>query len=339
MESNYYLSICIPAYNRHHELARLLKSIDTKYADEIEIVVAEDMSSERKLIKSVVDRYKSLSPYTINYYENEVNYGYDKNIRQTAKKAKGRWVMYMGNDDMYVKGSLDRYIEWLKEHDHLGYILRRYLAIRPDKTIEQYRYAKGDVFFEPGEAAIIELYRRSIFISGFTFRKDLFNDYDCPDFDGMLMFQLYILATICNENKSAYCDIPLAKWMVGGIPDFGMCEAEKKLYKSGSNSIQNSLNYLSQIRRLTEGVDCKLGTNIVDRIMKSYSKYSYGYLYEHRDDGIKEYRRYAKEIKKMGLGDSVYYSVYYYALLFLGTKNCQRIIKKLKIIVGHTPRL
>ncbi len=337
--SDYFLSICIPTYNRPKELKHLLHSIDAEAADDIEIVITEDMSPKREQIRKVVNEYMEISPYTVHYYENEDNYGYDKNIRQTAKKAQGRWVMYMGNDDLFVAHALDKYIKWMKKHNDLGYILRRYRAIWPEGSQEEYRYDKQDIFFVPGEGAIIELYRRSIFISGFTFRKSCFNDYECDDFDGMLMFQVYILSTICKDVPSAYCDIPITKWIVGGTPDFGKSESEKDLYEPGANTYQNSVNFLSQIGKLADGIDRKLGTNIKPGVMKSYSKYSFGYLYEHRDDGIKVYRNYAKEIKKLGLGDSIYFYIYYYALLILGVRSCQKAIRLIKKAMGKTPKL
>ena len=153
------------------------------------------------------------------------------------------------------------------------------------------------------------------------------------------MFQVYILSTICKDVPSAYCDIPITKWIVGGTPDFGKSESEKDLYEPGANTYQNSVNFLSQIGKLADGIDRKLGTNIKPGVMKSYSKYSFGYLYEHRDDGIKVYRNYAKEIKKLGLGDSIYFYIYYYALLILGVRSCQKAIRLIKKAMGKTPKL
>ena len=337
--NTFFLSICIPAYNRANKLKRLLESIDADCYQDIEIVIAEDFSPERGLIRTVVENYRKHSLYTVHYYENEENYGYDKNLRMIAKKAKGLWVMYMGNDDEYIEGSLGIYIKWLRTNGYLGYVMRRYRAIRPDNSREEHRYAVGDVIFEPGEKTIVELYRRSVFISGFTFRKDCFNDYECDDFDGMLMFQLYILSSICKVYPSAYCDIPITIWNVGGKPDFGKSDSEKRLYQTGANTYTNSVNYLSQIRKLANGIDNKIGTSISSDVMKSYSKYSFGYLFEHRDDGIRIYRSYARDIKKLGLGDSIYFYIYYYALLILGTRNCQKCVRLIKKLVGRTPRL
>lgn len=334
-----FLSICIPSYNRCFELKRLLDSIDTKYTDEIEIVVREDKSPSRLQIREMITAYQEDCKYHITYIENEDNYGYDKNIRMIAKTASGKWIIYMGDDDIFVSNSLDKYINFLKENDQLGYILRRYRANYLDGTVEEYRFANSNIFKKAGQESVVDFFRRSVFISGFTFKKELFNDYDCDEYDGTLLFQLYIQATICLEHPSAYCDIPITESIEGGIPYFGNSSAEKNLYKSGSITFSNSINFLKQVRILSESFDRKNNTNITDFVMKEYSKYSYGYLHEHRDDGIKVFIEYAAAIKKIGLGDSFYFYIYFFMLLILGRNNCRVVIRNIKNFLGHTPKL
>lgn len=333
------LSICIPSYNRVEELKRLLNSIDTVYSEEVEIVIREDQSPKRQQIREMVFDYKKNSAYIVNYIENETNYGYDKNIRNSAKAASGLWVMFMGDDDILVPGELDHFLDFLRKHDDLGYVLRRYQSENKAGIVEEYRYSDKDEFLKSGEDAVVEFFRRSVFISGFTYRKQCFEEYDCVELDGTLLFQLYIQASICLKYSSAYCDIPITKSLEGGIPYFGKAEAEKELYESGRNTFQNSINFLKQIRVVTDYFDKKNNTEVTKRVLKSYSKYSYGYLLEHRDEGVRVFRRYAKETKKLGLGDSFYFYVYYIALLIFGRDRCQSIIRWLKGFLGHTPRL
>ncbi|MCI8333333.1 MAG: glycosyltransferase family 2 protein [Lachnospiraceae bacterium] len=333
------LSICIPAYNRVFELRRLLDSVDANNPSDIEIVLREDHSPKREEIRKTVIAYEKNSNYKIRYIENDENFGYDKNIRSLGESATGKWVMFMGDDDIFVPGSLDKFLLFLRDYQQLGYVLRRYQAENKNGVIEEYRYSNKNEFFNPGEKAVVEFFRRSLFISGFTYRKDCFQDYKCNDFDGTLLFQLYIQATICLHYQSAYCDIPITKSIEGGVPFFGQAESEKNLYESGANTFNNSINFLKQVRIVTEIFDKKNSTQITQSIMKSYARYSYGYLFEHREEGIKVFRAYAKEIKKIGLGDSTYFYIYYYGLLILGKKRCQCLIRNMKRIIGHTPRL
>jgi len=319
----------------------LLESIDASGGNvsDIEIVIREDFSPRRKEISKAVADFKLCSPYAVNYIENEKNFGYDKNLRSVAKSASGEWIIFMGDDDIFIPGALDKFIEFLRENKNLGYVMRRYKREYKDGSVEEYRYSQGDVFFEPGPAAIIELFRRSLFISGFTFRKKFFDDYDCPDYDGTLLFQLYILAKICNAHKSCYCDIAITQAYDSGTPFFGKSDAEKDLYDSGMNTVRNSLNFMKQVKILSESIDKKLNIKITDEILTTYSKYSYGFLYEHRDDGVKIFRKYARELKKLGFAKTYHFYFYYFALLILGKRNCQKLIMMIKKLRGSTPRL
>ena len=336
---NPFLSVCIPAYNRPKELLRLLNSVDASDIQAIEIIIKEDKSPKRSEIKQVVEEFKRTSKYMVRYYENDENYGYDKNLRTLAQIANGKWVIYMGDDDIFVKNSLDKYIAFLKGHSQLGYVLRRYRASYNDGKVEEYRYDDKHVFFEKGIDSYVELFRRSLFISGFTFRKACFDDYDFAGFDGTLLFQLYIQASICLNTPSAYCDIPITQSIEGGTPYFGNSENEKHLYESGSITFNNSINFMKQVNVVTSGIDKKYGINSSDKIMKSYSKYSYGYLHEHRDKGVKVFCQYAKELKKLGFANSFYFYVYFWGLLILGKRNCQKIIQFIKKVKGKTPKL
>ncbi|MCR5215109.1 MAG: glycosyltransferase [Eubacterium sp.] len=336
------LSICVPSYNRPEELKRLLESIDsTKYAKEIEVIIQEDKAPKRQEVREVVQDFidiRNKNGYEIKYFENEENCGYDKNLRTLPKRATGEYVMYMGDDDMYVPGALDEYLDLLLK-EKPGYILRRYRTIHKDNSVEEYRYSKENVFFRPGEDAYVELFRRSLFISGFTFRRGLFSDYDCDIFDGTLLFQLYIQATICLTSKSAYFDIPITQQIEGGIPYFGKSESEKGLYTSGSNTVEGSLNFMRQVIYMAEKLDEKLNVSCSQKIIESYSKYSYGFLLEHRDDGVKTYKRYAKGLKELGFACTSYFYIYYYLLLIFGKRGSAKIIMFLKKIIGKTPRL
>lgn len=335
---NIYLTICILSYNRPDELKRLLETINKIKTQDIEILVSEDYSPKRNEIRNVIENFRKISKFELNYKENVENYGYDKNLRLSASIARGKWVMFMGDDDIVISENIEKYIEFLRKHEECGYILRRYIH-ENNGTIEQFRYDNKDVFFNKGKDSYIELFRRSVFISGFTFRKNCFNDYYTSDLDGSLLFQLYIQACCCIEYPSAYCDIIITKSFEGGIPFFGMSNNEKELYTSGKNTIKNSINFLKQVSLVCKKIDDKYQINSVDDIKRTYSKYSFGFLYEHRDKGIKLFNSYAKQIKEIGLGNSVYFYIYYLLLLVFGKQFSKRIIACIKNILGRTPRL
>ena len=86
MEKDFFVSICIPSYNRPEELYRLLKSIDCK-AEGVEVLVCEDKAPKRDKVRAAVERFKTETDLYVKYVENEVNCGYDRNLRECIKNA------------------------------------------------------------------------------------------------------------------------------------------------------------------------------------------------------------------------------------------------------------
>src|SRR3972149_9647503 len=100
------LSICIPSYNRPGQISDLLFSIDCD-PEHVEVVVCEDRSPQREQIRSAVELFTGQSPYKLRYFENKENLGYDGNLRRLVELATGRFVMFMGDDDLFVPGALN----------------------------------------------------------------------------------------------------------------------------------------------------------------------------------------------------------------------------------------
>lgn len=290
-----FLSICIPNYNRPQELLRLLKTIDSSHKDQIEIVICEDKSPRMLEVRKVVSTFKEKSPYSINYKENNINLGYDKNIKECAKNARGEWIVYMGNDDEFVQGSLDKLIDFLSSNSNLGYVLKSHYYIHKNGKKERFRYYNDNKFFEPGLDSYVQMFRKSVFISGFTIKNNLIKPLLKDDFDGTLLFQLYLLAEICLKNKSAYFDTPLTQQYDDGVPEFGNAESEKGVYTPGSRTINGSLNFLKGYSKITKYIDNKYAINSTDLIKKDMSKYFYPSLAMQRNMGIPIFLKYVKE--------------------------------------------
>lgn len=339
MDSLFFVTIAIPSYNRPQELKRLLNSIDYTGKFPIEILICEDKSPKRTEVREVVNSFKDSSRYTVSYFENEQNYGYDKNIRELVSQAQGEYIIFMGDDDLFIEGKLNYYIEYLWANQDCGYVLRSYMNNYSDGTIEVFKYFNSTRRFDAGIETYILLFDKSVFISGFTIRTQPSQEVATEKLDGTLLYQLYLLAEVCLKMPAAYYDIPITKAIEGGVPYFGNSEKEKKLYTSGSITIDNSLNFIRGYFSLLDFVDQKHNINVAGMIKKNMSKYSYPILAIQRCKGKSEFRKYCGELRVLGLGESFYFDIYYVGLFCFGKKYCDRIIKALKRIIGHRPRL
>ncbi|MEO8236794.1 MAG: glycosyltransferase family 2 protein [Flavobacterium sp.] len=120
MENNRHvlLSICIPTYNRSKaldgNLKALFKQIENKNLP-IELIVSDNCSSDDTsvVVKKHIDKGMS-----INYIRNSENLGMDGNFAQCYRKAIGKYVLVLGDDDFLIEGMLEKLLEYLKNGDY-----------------------------------------------------------------------------------------------------------------------------------------------------------------------------------------------------------------------------
>ena len=333
------VSICIPAYNRPHELVRLLSSIDVSDTDKIEIIICEDKSPNRDVIRQEVALFVSKTQYKIYYFENDKNLGYDKNLREVISKSNGFFILFMGDDDIFVPTALDMLMPFLEDNLDIGYMLKSHQFIRKDGEIVPFRYFSENKYFQPSELTLVQLFRKSIFISGFTIRRELVKDLTTDRFDGKLVFQLYLLGEVALNYKCAYFDIPLTQAYDEGTPFFGMSDAEKGLFTPGCITANGTLNLLKGLFEITSYLDQKYNINATPKVKRDISKYFYPYLAQQRANGISEMISFMRQATRIGLNVSINYYLYAIALILFGKMTCDSIILHLKKGLGKTPEL
>ena len=168
-----FLSICITSYNRVRELERLLESIDcTIYTEDVEIIISEDKSPRKEEIIHVANSFKNKSPFKVVINSNEQNLGYDRNLGKLKSLARGQYILYMSDDDVFVPNKLDKYIDFLKNN-------QCELCFQPFVMNQRvYRKYAQNIHFSGDEITLGKHIYDSILFSGLTFKKDAIIDID-----------------------------------------------------------------------------------------------------------------------------------------------------------------
>lgn len=334
------LSICIPAYNRPEELGKLLESIDCEHQD-IEVVIIEDCSPERVQIREVVEAFKLKTLYSVNYSENVSNLGFDGNLRALSLAAIGHFILFMGDDDLFVPGALNRYLAFLTEHNEFKYILRSYNMLHEDGSIERFKYFDSDKELPPGQTSVAWLFKRSVTICGFTINRKEAVRYATSELDGTLLYQVYLMSQVCMVNPSIYSDIPIAQAGQSfrkDKPMFGNAVAERSRFIPGRVSEDNSINFTKAYFEVAAYLDSIHKTDLVEQIRIVLSKYSYPFLSIQRKRGVFDFLKYARRLElECGFGKTVYFHIYKWALVAFGESFCDDTIRFLKKINGNTP--
>ena len=143
------LSIGITSYKRINELVRCIKSVDTKYVDDIEIIVSEDCSPLSKEIGEKVEELKKESKYTLSFVPNEHNLGYDRNLAAIIQKSRGKYVFLISDDDAIYEGFLDLLIPFVKDsNNNYGVLYSPF--VYTSSSVRDRNYGK-DMVLEKGE--------------------------------------------------------------------------------------------------------------------------------------------------------------------------------------------
>ena len=132
------LTIAIPTYNRPEKTRRALEAIAAQYDERVEILICDD-STTNDTAKVVHDLQKKIP---INYIKNEINLGYDKNFIQCFRKAFGKYVLLMGDDDLIVNGGLTHILNVLSANDNMTWIFINFGSFRGEYVDENsfYKY-------------------------------------------------------------------------------------------------------------------------------------------------------------------------------------------------------
>lgn len=124
-KSTVLLSICIPTYNGASFITENLESIVNQWEDGIEVVIADENSTDNTLdlIENIINKYPDL---VIKVVTNKQRLGFDKNVLNVASLAKGKYCWLFGQDDLVLPGAIEEILETIKRHPDSSLIYCNY---------------------------------------------------------------------------------------------------------------------------------------------------------------------------------------------------------------------
>lgn len=335
------LSVCIPAYNRAEVLPELLDTILSQDFDDFEIVICEDQSPQRTQIAEVVNRYSSIHPGLIRYFENAENLGYDGNLRNLIEKSQGEYCLFMGNDDLMCEGALAKVSAAISRHPNVGVLLRSYAAFdgTPDNIVQTYRYFDRELFFPAGAETISTIYRRSVVIPGMVIHRNAAIRIATNRFDGTLLYQLYLVANILVDMNAVYLPDVIVLYRNGGVPDFGNSAAEQGKFQPKEQTPESSVHFMQGMLDIAQYVERVRQVKIFKPIMHDIANYSYPILAVQAKKPLGVFLKYVWSLARLGLARYPLFHIWFIAILVLGTRRVDRLIIWIKKRLGHTPNL
>jgi abequosyltransferase len=341
MNNSPLFTVCIPAYNRANYLPALLDSIFQQDERDFEVVICEDGSPERAAISSIVSRYSLQHPGQVRYIENAQNLGYDGNIRELVAQSRGDYCLFMGNDDLLCAGAIKVISDIVHRHPDCGVVVRSYATFDDNPNIykQVFRYYPREIVIPPGAQAVAAGYRRSVVIPGMVIHRDSAFEVATSQFDGTLLYQLYLVGRILEKRSVVFTPQIIALRRDGVEPDFGNSEAERGKFVPKYQTPESSLHFMAGMMLIAQHVQLTTGLPVFDPISRDISSYSYPILAIQARRSKCVFIRYSIALARMGFWQSPLFNVYFLSLLVLGPVRLDRVINWIKNHLGYTPRL
>lgn len=333
-------SICIPAYNRARYLSALLDSIYLQSFQDYEIVICEDQSPEREEIANAVRAYDAQRPGRIRFFENQENFGYDRNIRNLVSKALGRFCFFMGNDDVLCEGALENVAQTIARHPQVGIVLKSYAWFdqTPDKVNQEIRYVREETEIEAGARAIRFAFRRSGVISGYVVDRDTAQAVSTQKFDGTLYYQMYLTSQVLVEKTVVATPRVLVLCRNSEPPDFGNSSSEKGKYKPGSYTPEARLNMVGGALSIVRDLKQTRGVDVVDDVIHDFANYFYPYIRDQVDLPLRDYIHLYRCFGRMGFAKYPLFHLYCALAYVLGEKRFDTLTRFVRGKMGRSPQ-
>ncbi len=331
-------SICIPSYNRAGFLAPLLNSIAAQYDDSIEVVICEDCSPERELIRGVVEEFQGRMPIT--YVENSRTLGYDGNVRACIRKASGDYCLMMGNDDLLCDGAIAELKSVIRAYPSVGVVSRAYKIFHGsiDNIRQTIVHFKEFRFFPRGPESFVSLYRRVAVLSGLVFRKHLADSLATDRWDGTLYYQMYLCGEMILVSDGFYISKPLVACRDGIAPEFGISESEKRFHTPGKYTNEGRLKMFGSILDIVRDIEARHSIELLDSVMKDIGNYSYVLLHPQRRQGLVRFFQYYCQLGRLGFAKRPLYHCYFIALVLFRENGMERLLWFIRRFISATPR-
>jgi len=98
------ISVCIPTFNRPKSLLNCLNSLVLQTNKNFEVCISDNCSDKdiKKLIKPFRKKLK------IKFNKNKKNLGFALNLLKVSNMATGKFVWFLGDDDLLVKDGIEK---------------------------------------------------------------------------------------------------------------------------------------------------------------------------------------------------------------------------------------
>lgn len=202
MRNQPLLTISIPTFNRATYLDAALTQLESELSaigvgNFIEIIVSDNASTDHTADVVLAAQRRGM---LLRYIRNKDNLGSDVNIAQCFNEAAGRYVIIMGDDDLFIDGALLSLIRHLRRAEY-GMICLKPYGFESDFRAElPASFAGYQEFSEPGPY-LSRVAHLVTLLSACVINKSLLPNVDARAFCGRMLVQVHLCVMAALRAK------------------------------------------------------------------------------------------------------------------------------------------
>ena len=268
MYEDIFVSVVIPTYSRNTTLKRAIDCVLNQTHKNLEIIVVDDNPPEsewRKSSAQIMQDYADNS--RVIYMQNEHNMGGGLTRNQGIKRAKGKYVSFLDDDDEYMPERIEKMLEVFEESANeklaLVYCHARFINQDGSSTYSDTRNFHGHCLYEAMEQNCIAA------TSQWLVKKEALDDVGgFPDFT-------------CKQDSQTILRLLKAGYEVEVVAEelsvYHNYVIGKKISGAGPRNILGENLYRTECRKMYHLLEDWQIMNIEYRFAeKLYSLYLYG---------------------------------------------------------------
>jgi len=325
MIKNSDLSIVVPAYNRVHELSELLDSVLALSVYPGRVIISEDFSPEREAIITLClaykDRFKQLGIDFI-LYENPLNLGYDKNLRQCIEKSESKWVCILGNDDLLLPNAITHIVDFVNTHD-VDLVSRAFVRFnrRIDEPLGVSKIARHDCLFNRHTTSSKMIFRSAGFVGGLVVNVDFAKRHSTEKYDGFLFYQIYLAALAFCDKGVGYIATPIVGGRADNPPLFGAAADEHEVHVPGGYTAKGRAKMWSGVMNIVRDVGSQCGIDLLPDIVNELDGRQSFHVFEmNARSSRSDLKQLRQALINIGLFQSLIPKCFYWVNLLLGRR-------------------
>jgi len=198
-------SVLIPTYNQASVIGTTIDSVLRQTFNDFELIIVDNASTDKTA--EVVKKYQEKDK-RIKFFQNEKNLGYPGNLQRCCDLASGKYLYFLGSDDILSFYALEKTFNAFKMDPDVGVVTRPYYWFEGNTVNKAVRVVEP---LDPNRDRLISIFdSKEVFskvfesvgqLSGLSYRREWMKE---PINKDVFTAHIYPFLAIFREHKAVF---------------------------------------------------------------------------------------------------------------------------------------